>query len=291
MITQLAHGIHSVPADVYHQRILGVVSKGALDEIAKTPAHYRAWVEGADQDETPALIFGRAYHCRILEPDVFAQTYIAETKHPFRRVSEAQRNAKKPSDETLRAIEYWDAWAKSSAGKIELSPDDSRRVEAMREAIVRHPIAGPLFTNGAAESVCVWEDRATGLLCKSRMDYWRSDLHVVADLKSTEDASQSGFARSVAGYRYHVQEAHYGAGIERVTGEPANFLFVAQEKRSPYAVAVYQLDRDAIELGRDVRARNMDTLNECLMKDTWPAYPPNITSLSMPAWAFKESTL
>lgn len=292
MITELAHGIHSVPAEVYHKRILGVVSKGALDEINKTPAHYRAWVDGAEQDDTPALIFGRALHCRILEPDVFAQTYIAETKHPFRRVTDAQRNAKKPSDETLRAVEYWNAWEKTAAGKIELSPDDSRRVEAMREAIVIHPIAGALFAGGAAEQVCVWTDPATGLLCKSRMDYWRGDIFVVTDLKSTEDASPAGFARSVAGYRYHVQEAHYSDGVDSLGGnEPASFLFVAQEKRAPYAVAVYQLDREAVALGREIRARNMDALNECLKTDVWPAYPPNITPLSMPAWAFKESSL
>ena len=290
MITELAHGIHSMPNAEYHKRVLGVVSKGALDEIAKTPAHYRAWVDGADKEDTPALIFGRALHCRILEPDIFANTYIAEQRHPFRRVTDAQRNAKKPSEETLRAVEYWNAWEKTAAGKIELSADDAKHIEEMREAIMRHAIAGALFSNGTAEAVCVWEDKATGLLCKSRMDYWRKDICVVADFKTTEDASPAGFARSVAGYRYHVQEAHYGAGIQSIGGDP-NFLFVAQEKRPPYAVAVYQLDRDAVELGRELRARNMDTLNECLISDTWPAYSPNITPLSMPAWAFKESNL
>lgn len=278
-----------MPSEVYHARTLGVVSKGALDRIAKTPAHYRAWVDGAESAETPALAFGRALHARILEPDTFARTYIAEQRHPFRRVTEAQRNAKKPSDETLRAIEYWDAWAIEAAGKIEISADDAAKVEAIRDAVMLHPVAGALFVGGMAEATAVWIDPATGLLCKSRMDYWRPDISVIGDLKTTEDASPAGFARSVAKYRYAVQDAHYGEGVLHTVQHRANFLFVAVEKEPPYAVAVYQLDREAIARGEELRARDMGLLCDCLQLDAWPSYAPVVSTLSLPAWALKDA--
>lgn len=278
-----------VPHEAYHARTLGVVSKGALDRIAKTPAHYRAWVDGAESAETPALAFGRALHARILEPDTFARTYIAEQRHPFRRVTEAQRNAKKPSDETLRAIEYWDAWEIEAAGKIEISADDAAKVEAIRDAVMLHPVAGALFVGGMAEATAVWIDPATGLLCKSRMDYWRPDISVIGDLKTTEDASPAGFARSVAKYRYAVQDAHYAAGAQAAGHDRPAFLFVAVEKEPPYAVAVYQLDREAIARGEELRARDMGLLYDCLQLDTWPSYAPVVSTLSLPAWALKDA--
>jgi len=63
-------GLHlEVPEDVYHQRQLGVASKSALDKIRRSPAHYHAWATCADEDEdTPALRFGRAFHTAVLEP-------------------------------------------------------------------------------------------------------------------------------------------------------------------------------------------------------------------------------
>jgi hypothetical protein len=71
MTDGLAYG---VDAGEYHQKALGVVSKSALDRIHKSPAHYRAWLEGGERD-TPAMSFGRAFHCYVLEPEVFAATY------------------------------------------------------------------------------------------------------------------------------------------------------------------------------------------------------------------------
>lgn len=287
-IIELPRAIHpGIPAEDYHARVLGVVNKGALDQIAKTPAHYRSWLVEPQPEETPALKFGKALHARIMEPERFSDTYIAEQKHQFRRLTDAQRNAKKPSDETLRAIEYWDAWAVQAAGKIEFSAEDATKLEGMRDSIMAHPIASKLFVNGIAEATAVWDEG--GLVCKSRMDYWRADLGVIADLKTTEDARPGAFARSVAAYRYAVQHAHYCAGVGALTGSVPSFLFVAVEKSPPYAVAVYQLDAESIAKGHELRDRDMARLDECLQSDQWPGYPTGVTSLSLPNWALKEA--
>src|SRR5690606_39705122 len=56
-----------VPAEEYHRRELGVATSGVLRMLRdRTPAHYRAWVDAQDNGDTPALVFGRAYHCRVL---------------------------------------------------------------------------------------------------------------------------------------------------------------------------------------------------------------------------------
>jgi exodeoxyribonuclease VIII len=287
-ITALPNGIHEgVPAEVYHRKELGVVNCGALKALSKTAAHYRAWL-AEEQTETPALAFGKALHCAVLEPELFERTYIVAREHPYSRVSDRLRNAKKPSQGTLDAIAYWDAWEREMGGKIEVSHDDAIALRGMQAAVFTHPIAGKLFTGGVAESTAIWTDPEHDLLCKARMDYYVASRGLVIDLKSTEDASESGFARSVATYRYHVQHAHYASAFQSLGHELRAFLFVAVEKAAPYAVNVMCLDADAEARGMELRDRDMATLNRCLQTDTWPGYEPTIHRLALPRWALND---
>lgn len=274
-ITDYAEGIHEgVPADVYHRKELGVVNKGALDQLARTPQHYRAWLASDEQHETPALLFGRALHALVLEPALFDREY-----------------AKQPAFGDLRTKagkELRDGWIASHHGVTPVSAEDWEKLQAMRDSVMNHPVAGPLFTGGQAEATAIWTDPRTGLLCKARMDYWRGDLCVIADLKTTEDASPSAFARSVVNYRYHVQQAHYTSGPQALGLGTPQFVFVAIEKSPPHAVGIYMLDADAEARGHELRERNMDTLTECLQTDTWPGLPSAVNTLALPAYAFHD---
>lgn len=288
-ITGYAPGIHAhVPAEVYHRKELGVVNCGALSRLAKTPAHYRAWLEEEESGDTPALLFGRALHCAVLEPEIFDRDYIIAREHPFNRISDRLRNAKKPSQGTIDAIAYWDAWEREMGGKIEISHDDAIALRGIQASVRAHPIASKLFSGGMSEATIVWTDPRTGLLCKARMDYWRGDLGLIADLKSTEDASPKSFSRSVVNYRYHVQDAHYTSGHQALGLDVPKFVFVGVEKAAPYAVGVYMLDADAEGRGHELRDRDMDTLNDCLRADQWPSYPPVVNTLSLPGYAFTD---
>jgi len=291
-ISAMAPGIYpDVPAEVYHRRELGVVNNGGLKILAdkrKTPAHYLAWVQSGDDEETKALAFGRALHCAVLEPDVFAATYVEPVEHPYRRPSSIQRNAKKPSAQTLEAIAYWDAWDAANVGKTEITFADKQMLIGMADAVRRDPYAGPLFQDGQAEATVVWNDPREALLCKARMDYYQAHRRVVVDLKSTEDASDEGFSLSVARYGYHLQHAHYASAFHAMDIPLRAFLFVAVEKEPPYCVAVHMLDAEAEARGIELRERAMDKLNRCIATDTWPGYTPGIHSTSLPAWALRD---
>lgn len=274
-LSQWAPGIYpGVPAEVYHRRELGVVNKGALDRLAKTAAHYRAWVDGADEPETPALVFGRALHALVLEPDTFAREWA-----PAPSFGDLRTKAGKAAR---------DEWQAANAGVIVLPLDDWTKLHAMREAVMAHSVAGKLFDGGTSEATAVWIDRRTGLVCKARFDTWRDDLVLIGDLKSTEDASPTAFARSIARYRYHVQDAHYCAGAAALGFPGVRFIFVAVEKAAPYAVGVHMLDVESSSRGDELRARGMDSLNECLRTDTWPGYPAEVNTIALPNWAFSD---
>ena len=145
-----------------------------------------------------------------------------------------------------------------------------------------------LLQGGKPEVSVFWQDEDTGEECRCRPDYWNDGYNIIVDLKTTQDASPTGFAKSIANYRYHVQAAFYMQGVYAATGKyPERFVFIAIEKEAPFAVGVYEIDADALALGRELYQRDLRTLQQAKQSQQWHAYPkPQI--LSLPKWAFYQ---
>jgi hypothetical protein len=268
----VTHGIlYNVPAAEYYTRELGVASKSALDRVHVSGAHYRAWLDGKGDDSTAALDFGGALHCALLEPERFATSYTVEPSFG---------DCRKTDNKARR-----DAWRLANTGKTCIGEDDHTMIVDMVTAVNAHPLAGRLVAEGEPEVTLRWRDQATGLECKSRADLYVPRLRICADIKTTIDARSAAFARSVANYRYHVQHAFYEEGF-RALGAPLRaFLFICIEKAPPYAVAVFQLDPEAVERGRDHARDDLKALARFLETDQWPGFAAGIQSLSLPPWA------
>lgn len=263
-----AHGIRiGEPADEYHRREIGVASKSALDQVARSPAHYRAWLEGAQPEPSPAMRFGSAFHTLVLEPESFAARYVVRPDGLDGRTKEGK------------------AWLAQQEGRTVLTADDERHMLGMHAAVYSHPAASRIVCDGAAEVSVRWTDEDTGLRCKSRADYWVREKRLCADLKTTDDASPAEFAKSVARWRYHCQDAFYRAGFAACGEQIDHFALVCVEKLPPYAVAVYTLDADAVRKGYAAVRMGLGLLSECMRESRWPAYHEGVTELSLPPWA------
>ena len=240
------------------------ISKSDLDLIHRSPAHYKA----ARHEDTPALRFGTAFHCAVLENDRFNATYT---------VIEGDRRTKAVKDSIKDA---------EAAGKIILTADDFNALMGMAQAVFKNPICAALL-RGSLKEHSVFSE-LDGVRVKCRPDGWSTEKGVLFDLKSTEDASPEGFARTVAKYRYHVQDAFYRHVVASATNcdaDDLSFIFIAVEKKPPFAVALYQLDELATLQGW-VDARE-DLRRYKTAKDTgkWGGYSPRIETLSLPRWA------
>lgn len=195
--------------------------------------------------------------------------------------------------EWLNAHEYqgggwrsWDMvkqeWADNNPDRIVLSEEDWQKVHGMRDALQAHGIARKLLwpkKGGAAEQTVYWVDEETGELCKCRPDFLRYDGRPV-DLKSCNDATPEGFAKSVEAYGYDMQEQYYLDGLEAVTGvRPVNMPFVVVEPEPPYLVAVYVLSEAYEQIGKGLVRRALRLLKECRDLNNWPGLPAEITKL------------
>lgn len=259
--------VKGISNEAYHKA--AGVSKSQLDQFAKSPAHYLASLT-TPRKETEAMRIGTLFHALVLEPE----------KANFVVGPNINKNTKE-----------WKAFKAEAeaAGQVVIDEGDNAMLQGMVASIKTHPAASALLSGpGIAEGSCWWYDERSGELCRCRPDFYREDIGVIVDLKTTEDASQAGFTKSVANFRYAVQAAMYADGVETSTGVPVKaFAFIAVEKQPPYAVQCFQLDFQAMEAGRVTYQNLLLDLADCKISGKFPAYSDKVETISLPNWALK----
>jgi hypothetical protein len=260
----MAEIVHNMPAEIYHAT--RALSKSGLDKFRRSPAHFRAWQDGEIKNESsPALEFGTAAHMAVLEPELFIAKYTSFSGD--KRTKEGKA-----------------AWqAVLDSGKTPLTEDQWQCVNGVAASVHAHPAAADLINSikpGHFEVSAF--DVLEGISVKARIDGLGDDF--IIDLKTTQDASESAFAKSVAQFRYHVQAAWY----QKITGIN-RFIFIAVEKEAPYGVACYELDQQAIDAGIRFIEETLPMYRECQALNSWPCYSSTTKTLSLPGWALKST--
>jgi len=274
----------NMPFDDYLK--VDALSATGLKQLARSPWHYRNRV---DIDPTPAMLRGTLAHCAVLEPEAMAQRYVVLPEDAPRKPTRAQWEAKKPSAESLAAMDWWRQFKDESAGRDLVSFADYALCQAQLAAIAAQPELAELLRAGRGEVSIFWIDEATGIYCKARPD-WLPPANGRSirplDLKTCADESPNGFGRAAARLRYDLQAAHYTDGIEAVTGLTVDaFVFGAVSSKPPILAVPYILTDEVRDQGRDERRELMDRLAWCMRENRWPAYGDGLQLLDFPAYA------
>lgn len=243
------------------------VSASHLKEISRSPFHY--WSRYINPDRAPmvptaAMRLGSLVHCAVLEPDELQKRYQLA---PDRRTKEGK----------AAVVEM------AAAGIEAVSEADLAQALQMADAVCSNRTSALLLSSGLAEQSYWWDDVATGMKCKCRPDWINGN--VIVDLKTCQDASPAGFAKSVAQWSYQQQAAHYLAGTLAT-----RFIFIAVEKSAPYAVACYELDTEAMIHGSVSRYNNLRKIQDCAAIHNYPGYTDGVETISLPGWALKDQT-
>lgn len=268
---QIADGIHKGLTRREYESI-EAVNQSVLKMFAKTPAHARESMLHP-KEPTDAMNFGAALHAALLEPKRFESDYVIAPKFDRR---------------TKEGKEAWAAWEDSNRDKEIIASDDMGAIQSMQQSCFADPVFKSLLTGqGTNEIAVVWTDEKTGLRCKALLDRVTkyAGYTVVLDIKSARDASELEFGRSVFRLGYHVQAAFYLEGLRVLAPIDRRFFFGAVEKQSPYCVALYELDDEAIAQGRVTFRRYLDSYAQCMNTNVWPGYRSGITPLALPSWA------
>lgn len=247
------------------------ISKSGLDLINRAPAlYYERYLNPSaePQKETPALVIGSAVHCAVLEPSEFGKRYAIAPKFDKR---------------TKDGKAAFEAFVAEAGERIVIDAETATLAERIMLSVKRCNSAAYLLKEGVAEQPIFWTDEQIEVDCKAKPD-WITAGGILVDLKTTEDASPVGFARSVRKYRYDVQAAFYSDGYEASTGQTCNgFMFIAVEKTPPYLVAVYFIGADDLQNARQRYRENLLTYKQSKELNIWHGYSNIITKIIL--WA------
>ncbi len=225
-------------------------------------------------DSTKDLIFGGAFHAAMLEPDKFAADYATMPRfegHPNSNAYKAQKQE----------------WIDANRTKVSLTIDEMERIKGMQAAVYAHPTASALVSGkGRNELSIVWRDAATGELCKGRIDRLTripakyidatatGDVICEVDFKKT--AFLHRFDNEVQKYGYHGQRAFYKDGLQTLAPGEVTSIIVAVQDEEPFDVVCFSC-ADAVEHGRRLYRRLLNTLVSCRKSDRWPGMRPKGT--------------
>lgn len=273
-ITQLTvHGIYDgLDEEIYHGEpfVGGSLSSSEARRILEAPARYR-WIKDHGEPQKQVWDFGRAAHAEVL--GIGGGVEVRDF----------------PDFKTAKAREWRDDVY--AAGGTPMLAKDWETVLDMATALRCHPIAGPLLEpgTGAAEQSLFWQDMATGITRRARIDWLltrRGRRTLIVDYKTARSAEPRAFARAAAEHGYHCQAPWYIDAVNALVADAADpaFLFVVQEKDPPYLVSVIELDEEALGIGDADNRRAINTYVECVRTGVWPAYTSQIELVALPRW-------
>jgi hypothetical protein len=238
-----------VPNDVYHS--VDGISCSNIKELDKSIEHYEHR-QSFDQKQTDAMLVGSALHDRVLLPDTYYKQYVVS---PVKTKTSKAHNTFK----------------KDNPDKNILMPYQEQNIESMYRALYKNPsIREILESDTILREVSVWsKDPITGLLLKVRPDIIVGGIGY--DVKSTSgDVSPRGFISNVFKYKYHVQSPFYLDVLSMNGMSISEFKFLVVGSVPPYSTAIYDLNDDLMEEGRDIYRRALNRYNDYLLGvDTW----------------------
>ena len=249
----------------YHEH--PAISSSAVKAASRSLAHWK----GAERKESTHFDLGTGFHDMVLEGG------LNTVKGPENRRGQAWK--------ILHA-------STTQAGKTLLTQGDYETCQKMSEScltnprvrsIVRHPDA---VIEGSYFATCP----ETGLQLKCRPDAYLREKQVCLDLKSTQNAEPSsrGFEKSIFGFGYHLQAAHY-TYVLRLNDLPVtHFAFAAVEKTSPYAQCLHVLSAGIMEFAHKKLMNVLTRMAEGIAKDEYPTDWPELHMVHLPEYLTME---
>ena len=215
-------------------------------------------------EQTPALNFGSAAHSLIVEGEgAFFSDVVTITGSPYTNTNKALKQ------ESL------------AKGLSVISEKERDTIYSMKNSLITEARAYlnpeneyPSAFDSPYEVTLYWYEQ--GLLCKTRADVIINPFDkphgenaiVLVDYKTTSDCSVRGFTNSVRRFSYDLQAAWYKRGFERAGFQVHDFVFVAQEKKTPYASKVFKMNHTDMEIGWNFLSDYLESYNKVLAGQT-----------------------
>jgi hypothetical protein len=264
----IAPGIypHLENEDYHRNPDCAALSKGGIDRLLTSPAHYYLQAVGQQAPPTKEMVFGSAFHSLMLQPEQFDSDVEVKASVAVKARNEA-----------------------AEAGVALITEVELEHLMRMSEALFKFKTAANILEGAQRETSIFWQDDDFDIFCKCRPDILRPELGLVADLKTTKSANPKDFSKACANFNYDTQAAHYLDGtIIALERGFQHFIFIVVEKTPPYAVAAYRANDYMLANGAAKVSAAKRIFKRCARSANWQAYPDKIVDISLPGWAIFE---
>ena len=250
------------------------VRRSALWHMRESPEKYKYFLENPEP-QTPALLFGAAVHKMLLEPDKFFDEYAV--------LPNVDRRTKAGKEEYERFLE-------TLGERTAITQDDYTTAYDMTSKARSVPMVEKLL-KGEHEKSIFWTDEDTGIKCKVRLDLLTEidGRFVVADYKSANNAKTEIFNNKMFDFGYHLQAYMYTEAVmkELKLDYRPDFIFIAQEKKAPFALNLILVTEDVMTAGMDAFRLYMGMLHYCEQTGYWYGYNgpfDEVNESFLPGW-------
>ena len=250
--------IENLSDDIYH-KVKGI-SSSKLKLFIECPLKYKAkYVDCIfPVPEKKYFDMGKAIHTTMLEPHLFASSYVRQ-----------------PDDIKVRRGNKWDSFKEQHADKTVLSADQFDDMEILKQSVAANSTAKALTTGGKAEVSIFTKDAETGLIIKCRPDYMIDDL--IVDLKSAANAHPYKFGYDAKKLGYHIQDAMYTD-----IANASEFVFLVVESSRPFVItAPVILDENVKRLGYLKYRKALTELKQCMDSGYWSSYTDEAVTIEL----------
>ena len=225
--------------------------------------------------QTESMALGEMVHCLVLEPTEFPYRFVIRPEGLDRRT-------------TAGKATYSDLL---SSGKTIANLEDYETAEGCANAILTHDSLAMLNACDAMiEKRIDFELDGVPMRCKP--DWLSLDLALIVDVKTTQDASPSGFSKSAETFGYYRQAWLYREAVRLQTGIDFRFLFACVETSKPYSVACYEPSDRMMEAGRNDMMSLLAEYRYRFEADDWlQDWSKGIVPLDLPSWHKQRPTL
>jgi hypothetical protein len=229
------------------------ISASDIKSFLKSPAkyYYDKFVK-TEKEEKRHFSVGSAIHEIILEPHLFKTNYIV-----FPKVDGRTKEGK-------ASLESFKIQAE---GKTILYDNEMDMIKMIGENALKNHTLVELMKDSYRELSCYTIDEITGLKLRMRPDIMSSKKSTIVDLKSCLDSSAKKFKGDCYNYDYSLSAAYYSDFIGR-----ENYIFAAAEKQEPYQIALYALNDEMLQYGREQYRMGLDLIKFCRDNNYWPSY-------------------
>lgn len=250
--------------------------------LAEILRNARRWRDGYESPDSESRKWGAMWDCALLMPADWGNRYAVLPEDAPRKPSSTQRNAKKPSPETLKAIAWWDEFLRNHPGEL-VDAEKLQEVLGAVAVLKSDKVIADLI-DCSAKQVMVVADWDLGggkkLPLKCLIDLVPPPDHPVFgptlwDAKSTKNASPRWFSRDAQRYCYHIQAAFYLDLYNAATGENrSEFGHVVQESFFPFAFRSPPplMSKRFVNAGRVAYQQAIDRYAKALESGVWPTY-------------------